>query len=153
MEFQRFGEHYVLKLEPDEEVMETLLDFAAKEEIGAGYFVAFGAFSRVVLRYFDVGSKSYRDHVVDQQVEVVSLMGNIAHVNGKPMIHMHTSVADGQSRTFSGHIGEGTVRPTLEVFLTRLPGQLRRAKDPATGLELLDLPRSVQPAEPGERAA
>ncbi len=59
------------------------------------------------------------------------------------MIHMHTAVADGQSRTYSGHIGNGYVRPTLEVFLTRLEGELRRTKDEATGLELLDLPKSM----------
>ncbi len=143
MEFQRFGNQYVLKLDPDEEVMSALLGFAAREDIRAGYFVAFGAFSKVRLRYFDVQAKQYRDHEVDQQVEVVSLMGNIATAEGRPMIHMHTAVADGQSRTYSGHIGSGYVRPTLEVFLTRLEGELRRTKDEATGLELLDLPKSM----------
>lgn len=143
MEYQKFGNQYVLKLAPDEEVMSTLVEFVSREVIRAGYFMAFGAFSKVRLRYFDMKSDQYKDHEVDQQVEVVSLMGNIAIAEGKPMIHMHAAVADGQSRTFSGHIGEGYVSPTLEVFLTRLEGELRRTKDPDTGLELLDLARTV----------
>jgi predicted DNA-binding protein with PD1-like motif len=123
--------------------MATLLDFFDREDVRAGYFLAFGAFSRVRLRYFDVGTKQYRDHEVNQQVEVVSLLGNVARVDGKPMIHMHAAVADGQSRTYSGHIGEGVVRPTLEVFLTKFEGELRREKDPISGLELLALPQET----------
>jgi predicted DNA-binding protein with PD1-like motif len=139
MEFARFGDRYVLRLETDEEVMATLVNFVQREEIRGGYFLAFGGFRRVRLRYFDVHSKQYRDHDVDRQVEVISLLGNIARVDGRPMIHMHTAVSDEQGRTDSGHIGEGVVRPTLEVFVTKLDGELRREKDPGTGLELLAL--------------
>ena len=144
MEYQRFGNQYVLKLDPGEEVMSALVNFASSENIRGGYFMAFGAFSKVKLRYFDVQSDQYKDHELDQQVEVVSLMGNIALVDGHPMIHMHTAVADGQNRTYSGHIGMGIVRPTLELFLTRLDGEIHRTKDPETGLELLDLPHSTE---------
>jgi uncharacterized protein len=139
MQYQRFDHQYVLKLDPDEEVMSTLLHFVGRERINAGYFMAFGAFSRVRLQYFDFNTKQYREHQVNQQVEVVSLLGNIARANGKPMIHMHAAVADSHIQTFSGHIAEGFVRPTLELFLTKLDGELRRERDPVSGLELLDL--------------
>lgn len=139
MEFERFANHYVLRLEPGEEVMSTLLDFVDRENIRGGYFLAFGAFSRACLRYFDVNRRQYVDHDVNHQVEVVSLLGNIARMDGQPKIHMHGAVSDEQLRTFSGHIGEATVRPTLEVFLTKFDGEVRRAEDPATGLDLLAL--------------
>src|SRR5206468_1792551 len=102
---------------------------------------AFGAFSRVRLRYFDVQRKQYQDHTVDRQVEVVSLLGNIARAGGKPALHLHVSVGDDEQRTYSGHLGEGVVRPTLEIFLTKFDGELRREKDPSTGLPLLALGR------------
>jgi uncharacterized protein len=139
MEFERFGDHYVLRLDPDEEVMATLLDFVGREDIRGGYFLAFGAFCRVRLRYYDVYDKQYSDHDLNQQVEVVSLLGNIARENGKPIIHMHAAVADGLSHTYSGHIGEAVVRPTLEVFLTKFDGEIHREPDPATGLTRLAL--------------
>ena len=147
MQFQRFDGQYVLRLMPGEEVMQTLLDFVDQHGIRGGSFMAFGAFSRVRLRYFDVEAKHYRDHEVNRQVEVVSLLGNIARVDGRPQIHMHTSVSDASGQTNSGHIGEGIVRPTLEVFLTPLEGELRRRRDPQTGLELLDLAGTVEHAD------
>jgi hypothetical protein len=139
MESQRFGSHYVLRLDSGEEVMATLLDFIRREQIRGGYFLAFGGFSQVRLRYFSVAQEAYQDFDINQQVEVVSLLGNIAEKNGEPMIHMHTSVSDSSGRTFSGHIGSGTVRPTLEVFVSQLDGALRLQHDPETGLDLLSL--------------
>ncbi len=154
MEFEQFGDHYVLKLEPGEEVRATLTDFVQRVDLRAGYFLAFGAFSGVNLRYFDFAARQYREHRIDQQVEVVSLLGNISRAEGKPMIHMHAAVSDGHIRTFSGDIKEGFVRPTLEVFLTRLPGELRREKDPDTGLELLALqPQAGRAPAPRRKAA
>jgi predicted DNA-binding protein with PD1-like motif len=150
MEFQQFGNQYVLRLLPGEEVMNTLLAFIMRQDIRGGYFMAFGGFSRVHLRYFDVAERQYRDHAVDGQVEVVSLLGNVSRVDGEPQIHMHAAVSDVSGRTNSGHIAEGLVRPTLEVFLTKLDGELRRARDPVSGLELLALGEPVETAN-GDR--
>ena len=140
MEYERFEQHDVLRLDPGEEVMATLLDFVRRENIEGAYFLAFGGFSSVHLRYFDVESKQFRPHDVDQQVEVVSLLGNVARGDVGPIVHVHVAVSDAQARTYSGHLAEGVVRPTLEVFLTRLEGRIRRVTDPSTGLELLALP-------------
>ncbi len=139
MEYQRFGHQYVLRLDPGEEVRPTLLDFVRREDIRGGFFVAFGAFGRLKLQYFKTSLKRYEDHEINQQVEVVSLLGNIARENGKPVIHMHAAVADEQLKTYSGHVSDGTVRPTLEVFLTSFEGEIRRGHDSTTGLELLVL--------------
>jgi|SRR5579875_1971241 len=143
MQYQQFGDHYVLRLMPDEEVMATLLQFVNDERIFGAYFMAFGAFSRVQLRYFDVATRQYRNNEVDRQVEVVSLLGNVSLSDGKPMIHMHATVGDALGHSDSGHIGEGIVRPTLEVFLTQIGGELHRTKDEASGLELLNLPETA----------
>src|SRR5437773_10128275 len=137
MEFARFDSVYVLRLDPGEEATAALRRFADSRGIRAGYFQAIGAFSRVRLRYFDMRAKQYRDHQLDQQVEVVSLLGSVAHKDGSAMLHVHTTVADAESRTYSGHLSEGVVRPTLEVFLSTLPGELHRRRDAETGLELL----------------
>ncbi len=143
MRYQRFGNQYVLRLMPGEEVMATLCDFVEREEIPGGYFVAFGAFERVCLQYFDIQQKQYHDNPIDRQVEVVSLMGNIAWQDARPKLHIHGAFGDGQANTCSGHVASGIVRPTLEVFLTRFDGQVRREKDRETGLDLLALPRDT----------
>jgi uncharacterized protein len=139
MRHERFGDHDVLRLEIGEEVMEVLLHYAALQGVEAAYFVAFGALERVELAYYNVVSKQYETNVVDRQVEVVSLLGNVAIGDKGPVVHAHVAVSDEQGSTCSGHLVRGIVRSTLEVFITRLPGKLRRAHDPETGLNLLDL--------------
>ncbi len=144
MQFQRFGTHYVIKLDPGEEVMASLRSFALHEDIRGAYFLAIGALSRVRLRYFDVAQKRYLDRELDEQVEVVSLLGSIARDGGgQPVLHVHVSVSDAQTRAHNGHLSEAVVRPTLEVFLTKLDGEIRRERDPETGLELLALPQAL----------
>jgi uncharacterized protein len=144
MEFDQFDTVYVIKLDPEEEAMASLKRFADFRGIQAAYFHAIGAFRRVRLSYFDVRQNQYRDHQLDLQLEVVSLLGSIARKGKEPILHVHATLADAESRTYSGHLGEGIVRPTLEVFLTTLRGELRRTRDAATGLELLDLPETLQ---------
>ncbi|HEU4753935.1 MAG TPA: PPC domain-containing DNA-binding protein, partial [Armatimonadota bacterium] len=146
MESQRFGNRYVLRLMPGEELRETLTAFADSHDIRGGYFVAFGAFCRATLQYFDIESRQYRDNEVNCQVEVVSLTGNIARGESGTVLHIHGAFGDAQARTYSGHVAKAVVRPTLELFLTDLGGELRRKKDPETGLELLALaPDEAQP--------
>jgi uncharacterized protein len=137
MEFDRSERQYVLRLDPGEEAMAALRDFAAREGIRGAFFQGIGAFSDVELRYFDVREKRYKNTRVDRQVEVVGLLGSVAWDGQQPILHVHLSVADEQARSYSGHLSRGTVRPTLEVFLTTFPKGLRRRKDAATGLELL----------------
>lgn len=153
MQHTQFGNQYVLRLEAGEELMSTLCGFVESQDIGGAYFVAFGAFSRVSLRYFDMESKEYLPNEVDRQVEVVSLMGNVARQDGRPKLHIHGAFGDREARTYSGHVAEGIVRPTLEVFLTRLEGQLHREKDPETGLDLLALGTETAEENPEQMSA
>ena len=139
MDYQRFDDHYVLRLAPDEEVAAVLTGFVERVGIRGGYFLAFGAFCRVRMRYFDFGRKEFKEFEVGHQVEVVSLLGNVARESGQTRLHMHAAVGDSDGRTYSGHIAQGVVRPTLEVFLTVLGGEVCRAHDPDTGLDLLSL--------------
>ena len=72
-------------------------------------------------------------------MEVVSLIGDVGMVNGKPQVHAHASVAlpDGTMR--GGHLLEGVVWPTIEVFFTALPLGLLKERDEETGLSLFNL--------------
>jgi predicted DNA-binding protein with PD1-like motif len=97
---------------------------------------------------------------VDQQVEVVSLLGNVARKDGKPKLHLHGAFGDRNAKTYSGHVVEAFVNPTLEVFLTDLGRELRRERDARTGLDLLVLepeppeePLAVAPLAPDHQPA
>jgi predicted DNA-binding protein with PD1-like motif len=113
-------------------------EFIAKEKIRAAQFTAIGALSDVVLLYFDWTTKAYEKIPVNEQVEVASLIGDVAEdPSGEPAIHAHLVVGKRDGTAMAGHLGEAHVRPTPEVIMTESPAHLRKAKDPETGLALI----------------
>jgi uncharacterized protein len=76
---------------------------------------------------------------VSEQVEVVSLIGDVAVEDGEPKIHAHVVIGKRDGATLGGHLLEGRVRPTLEIVLTEAPEHLRREFDSVSGLALIRL--------------
>src|SRR5205823_15033472 len=96
------------------------------------------ALSDVVLLYFDWPNKEYLRISVNEQVEVASLLGDIAQApTGEPALHVHLVVGKRDGTAMAGHLGEAHVRPTLEVIITETPTHLRKMKDAETGLALI----------------
>ena len=69
-----------------------------------------------------------------EQVEVLSLVGDIALDRGEPKLHAHAVVGKSDGTAHGGHVLEAWVWPTLEVMLTESPKHLCRKFDPASGL-------------------
>jgi hypothetical protein len=130
---------WVVIFENGEEAMAGLLEFARRESITAAHFTAIGAFSRAVLGYFDWQTRQYNRIKVDEQVEVVTLMGDIALEDAKPKIHAHSSLAKQTGNVVGGHLMEGHVRPTLEIILNQSPKHLERKFDEGSGIALIRL--------------
>ena len=128
---------WIVVLDTGDEVATCLLDFAREQRLGAARLNAIGAFRRALLGYFDWQRKDYQHVPVDQQVEVVSLIGDITIDNGAPKLHMHVVLGQPDGRALGGHLLEGHVRPTLEVMITETPAHLERRHDPISGLALI----------------
>jgi len=135
MKAKQFGNEHVLVFEAGEKVLETLNTYLTQHTITGAKFVAIGGFSQVRLEYFNIQTKQYEQRAVNEQVEVISLIGNVALVEGRPYVHAHVSVGTKDYQARDGHLGEATVQPTLELFLTQQNGELIREMDPRTGLE------------------
>jgi predicted DNA-binding protein with PD1-like motif len=129
---------FALVLAEGDEAMRSLAEFAAQRALKATQFTAIGALSRVVVAYFDWNSKTYRNIPIEEQVEVLSLVGDVSVDDGKPTIHAHVVVGKSDATAHGGHLVEGRVRPTLEIVLTESPRHLRRRHDPVSGLSLID---------------
>ena len=118
--------------------MGAISRFAVERELRATQFTAIGAFSRVIVAYFEWETKKYRHIPIDEQVEVLSLVGDITLEDGKPKVHAHVVIGKADATAHGGHLIEGHVRPTLEIVMTETPGHLRRRFDAASGLTLID---------------
>ena len=119
--------------------MAAIASFAHDRELRATQFSAIGAFSRVTVAYFDWATKRYRNVEIAEQVEVLSLVGDITLESGKPKVHAHIVVGKQDATAYGGHLVEGLVRPTLEIVLTETPIHVTRRFDPQSGLALIDL--------------
>lgn len=96
---------------------------AGQEDIPAAQVTAIGAFARATIRYFDRDAKEYRPIPAEEQVEVVSLNGNIAlDGSGQPKLHLHAVPGRKDGAAMGGDLESGHVRPTLEVIITEMPG-------------------------------
>jgi hypothetical protein len=130
---------WILVLAQGEEAKRALLEFANQEKIESASFVALGAFARATIAYFDWQVKKYKDIAIDEQVEVITLVGDIVPDDkGRASLHAHTVLGRCDGSTRGGHLQKGHVRPTLEVTVTEMPAHLRRHKHPELGLALIE---------------
>jgi uncharacterized protein len=131
---------FVLVFEPGEEVMAGLLSFAREQEMAGAHFTAIGAFERVTLGFFEPQRKEYKKIPIDEQVELMSLVGNIARdQHGQPRVHAHVVVGKSDGTAHGGHLIDAHVRPTLEVVLVESARHLCRTMHPELGAALLDV--------------
>jgi predicted DNA-binding protein with PD1-like motif len=130
---------FAIVFQTGDEVIECLTEFARENALTASSFTAIGAFSEVTLGYFDWERKDYRQIPLKEQVEVVSLVGDIALKDGLPQLHAHVVLGSSDGTARGGHLLSARVRPTLEVVLTESPKHLHRKLDPESRLALIDL--------------
>jgi predicted DNA-binding protein with PD1-like motif len=131
---------YALVFETGDEVMSTLEAFAQDHRLNGSQFTAIGAFQDVTLGYFDWATKGYKKIPVREQVEVVSLVGDIAQGEGtESTVHAHVVLGKSDGTALGGHLLEAHVRPTLELMLVESARHLQRKRDPETGLALIRL--------------
>jgi len=129
---------YAVVLVTGDEVMKCVQTFVEQENVAAAQITGIGAFSEVTLMYFDWQTKAYQNIPVREQVEVAALIGDVALApSGKPAVHIHLVVGKRDGSAMAGHLGEGNVRPTLELIVQESPSHLRKKKDRETGLALI----------------
>jgi predicted DNA-binding protein with PD1-like motif len=128
---------FALVFDTGDEPMSLLERFARENNVSAARFTAIGAFREVVVGYFDWEKKEYLRVPIGEQVEVLSLVGDVAIGEQGPKIHAHVVLGKRDGTAHGGHLLEATVRPTLEVVLTESPAVLVREHDAASGLALI----------------
>jgi len=133
---------YVVVCDPGDEAVSVLTQFARSEHLEAAQITAVGAFERATVGWFDPAAKDYRRIHVDQQCELLSLIGDIAEGQDGPVLHMHAVLGLSDGTTRGGHLLEAKVFPTLEAVVTETPARLRKVLRPDIGIALIDLDQS-----------
>jgi uncharacterized protein len=131
---------FVLVFEMGDELARGLTQFAIEQKLASASFKAIGALSSAKLGWLNWETKQYEPAVsLREQVELLSLIGDVALKDGQPQVHAHAVIGRRDGTAHGGHLLDAHVRPTCEVVLTESPAHLRKEFDPAAGIALIKL--------------
>jgi uncharacterized protein len=133
---------YVVVCDPGDEAVSALTQFARAERLEAAQITAVGGFERATVGWFDRQARDYRRIQVNEQCELLSLIGDVAEGEDGPVVHVHAVLGLSDGTTRGGHLLEGRVFPTLEAIVTETPAELRKVMRPDIGIALIDLDQS-----------
>ncbi len=136
MDYRRFGDTLVIRLDPDEEIIENLRAIAEKEQIKLASVEALGAINDFTVGVFDTVEKKYYSNRFQGAYEIVSLTGTITTKDGAFYQHLHMSAGESSGAVFGGHLSRAIVSATCEMIVRVIDGRVERVLDPDIGLNL-----------------
>lgn len=138
MKVKRTETGFLAVLDAGDEIVESLKRIADTERIGLASIQGIGAVREAVLGYLDLDQKQYlKRQLGSESFELLSLLGNLARLEGEPIVHCHVVLGDREMRTFGGHLFEATTSVTAEIFIRVFEGEAPRHFDPNFGAILL----------------
>jgi hypothetical protein len=139
MRYLKLGDAFIVRLATGEEIHTALKELARAERIDAASVEGIGAVYEAVLGYFDREAREYLRRTIPEEMEIVSLSGNLTIKESEPFAHLHVVLGGRSYEAVAGHLFEGRTGATCEIVVRPLAGFVKRTLDPATGLFLLDL--------------
>jgi hypothetical protein len=131
---------FVLIFDTGDEILTELKRFASEQKLAGSSFKAIGGLSHTKVGWFNWETKKYEVAAeLEEQVELLSLIGDIAVNDGKSQVHAHMVVGRRDGTAHGGHLMEAVVRPTCELVLTENPSHLRKRIDPESGIALIHI--------------
>ena len=138
MEYKRFDNTIVARIDRGEEILTELKKIALAEKIRLGHISALGAVGDFTVGVFRTAEKQYHANRFTGDWEIVSLTGSITQMNGEYYAHLHMSAGGTDGSVVGGHLNSATVSATCEMFITVLDGAVERRYDAEIGLNLFE---------------
>lgn len=139
MKYKKSGNTYIIRLDRGEKIIESLNRFGTENKVKLGYFFGIGALDEAELAHYTVENKKYTAKKFSQPLEIISMLGNITAMDRKAYLHCHIALSDEKMRSIAGHLKEGRISATCEIFLVELIGSVSRKYDGITGLNLMEI--------------
>lgn len=138
MEYRRFNDTIVIRLDPKEEICEQIIAVAEKEEVMLAEIQGLGALNELTTGVFHTMTKEYHANEFQGAFEIVSLTGTITRQDGKVYLHAHLSAGDEKGNVFGGHLNRAVVSATAEIVIRIIDGAVGRKFNEEIGLNLFD---------------
>jgi predicted DNA-binding protein with PD1-like motif len=137
MDYRKFGNKYIIRIDKGEEVVETLMKFCTNNNITLGTINGLGATNKVTIGLFEAKSKKYFSKELSGNHEIAPLYGNITTMNGEVYLHLHVNLGNDEHKSFAGHLNSAIVSATVEVVIDAIEGEVERKFSDEIGLNLL----------------
>lgn len=129
MEYRRFNDKIVLRLDKGDEIVDSIMNLAKKEKITLASVTGIGGTDNVTVGVFNMDKKGYDRFTFTGTHEITSLTGNICTMNGEEYSHIHITLAGTGGNVVGGHLLSCTISLTAEIFVTILDGTVDRKRD------------------------
>lgn len=141
MDYKKINNIIFVRIDKDEEILNSIQHICKKENILSGYFQGIGACGEVIVSTYQPESDDFIDHKKTGMLELVSLMGNISmDDNREPLLHSHASFSylddSGNPSILAGHLTKATIRYTGEITIVPVNNEIGRMIDPITGISV-----------------
>lgn len=143
MEYQRFNNSLVVRLDKGEEVIEQIKNIVLKENIKLAEINALGATGSFTIGVYSVIDKQYYKKDYEGDFEIVSLHGNISTMNDEFYLHLHMSAGNKEGNVVGGHLNRCVISATCEMFINIIDGRIDRMKDQVIGLNTYKFLNSI----------
>ena len=134
MKVEHSGQNFLVYIQIDEPVMETLTSVCKNNGIMNGQISGIGAVKEIEMGAYDLDSKSYLRKQYPDNHELISFQGNITLKDGNPFIHAHITIGNHDLHTRGGHLFEMKVAVVGEFIIRNIESNVHREFDKNIGL-------------------
>ena len=136
MEYRRFGNTIVARIDRGEEILAAVREIAGAEHIQLASVSALGATNDFTVGVYSVDEKQYHANDFKGNFEIVSLTGTINTMDGEFYTHLHMSTGNEKGQVFGGHLNRAVVSAVCEMVITVIDGVVDRRFSEEIGLNL-----------------
>ena len=136
MEYRKFGDTYIVRIDRGEEILASLTALSEKENILLAQVDGLGAVDHAAVCVYDVPTQTFYKKEFNEPMEISNLCGTVSRKDGRAYLHLHVTVCDKELNAHGGHANELRVSATCEIAVRTIPGEVGRKHDENIGLNL-----------------
>ncbi|MBR5959653.1 MAG: DNA-binding protein [Clostridia bacterium] len=137
MDYRRFGNTYLVRMDVGEEIIEQLKSLCRSENVRLAQVDAIGAVRQAVIGVYDLEEQAYHREDLEGFMEIAGLQGSVTRMNGEVYPHLHVTLAGQDNKVHAGHVIGLIVGATCEMFVRVLDGEVSRERDEEIGINTI----------------